>query len=247
MELFTHLTRIFIFYLLATALAATTAAAAAATTTATTITTISAAIPATVATTTATIRRTVITRFFFTGSAGLGSLLSSSYCCYGQTLSLLFANDFNDRFATQQCFSLSRAQFAQSRQAGINRISGIRAAQRLGQDISDTHGLHHRAHSATSDYTSTWSSRFEHNFRSAKAGCHHKGDGCAIQRHFDQVFFRILYTFTNGFGIFSGLTQTIADMTIMITNDYERSDTETAPAFDNLGDTAHLHHCLIQV
>jgi hypothetical protein len=181
------------------------------------------------------------------GCAGQCGLLGSGSSRDGQTLGLLLADNFYNGLAAQHRLGFSRAQFAQGRQGGIDRVSGVGATQRFGEDITNAHSLHDRAHRTTSDNTGTGRRRFEHNFRSAVVSLDHERDRRTSQRHHDQVLFGILNTLADSLSILSRFAQAVAYMTIMIADNNQRADAETATALDHLGDAAHLHDSLFKV
>jgi hypothetical protein len=228
----------------ATPVTATTAASitAAAATTAS-ITAITAFAPASAAPG----ARAVLTRFFFANGTRLSRLLGGVGGCDDQPFGLLLANDLADDLAAPRSFGLGRTQFLQPSYARLQRIGGVGASQRLGEDIADADSLNYRAHGATGDDACARSRRFEQHLRGAEAVLDHKRNGGPHHRNLDQVLLGIFDALADGFGILSGLAQAKADMATAISDDHERANAKTATTLDNFGNAPNLYDGLFKI
>jgi len=162
-------------------------------------------------------------------------------------LGTLFAHDFGNCLAPARGFLFGRTQLAQSLEASMDGIRLVGAAERFGEDVTHTSRFHNGTHSPTSDNTGTRGSRFEHDLRGTKARRDHKRNGCAGERYLYEVLLGIFDAFTDGLGIFTGLTETGTDMAIAITYDNECPDAEASATLNNLCYTAHLYDRFLEV
>src|SRR5205807_1271766 len=127
---------------------------------------------------------------------------------------------------------------------GQHGISRVGASQRLRQNITDTHRLHHGTNRATCNHTCTWSSRLQHNLRGTIARLHHKRNSSSGQGHLDQVLLGVLHSLTNSLCILGSLAEAKSHVAIVITHNYKRPNAEAPATLDHLGNAANLHYRL---
>src|SRR5579875_3480185 len=192
MALLTHFIRSFAIIVLSSRSRLATTAALTTTTTTTTALAGTAAFAALAAlaalTTTAALATLTLAVLLFAGGAGGSGLLSRCGSRLGVLRGPFRTDQFGNRLAAPLSLFLRRTQLSQRLHGRLHGVGRVGAAQRLGQNITNAHGLHYGAHCSARDYTRTGRGRFEHHFRGSETGLDHKRNGSAGQRHVYQVF-----------------------------------------------------------
>lgn len=137
------------------------------------------------------------------------------------------------------------AHFCKCLNGGLYQVVGVGRALGLSKDILDASSLENGTHCTTSYHTGTLRCREDEDLSTAEAGSLLVGNGTLDNGDLDEVLLCGFSTLGDGSGDFTGLTKTITDRTLTVTNDYDGSEGEGAATLGHFGYTIDSNESIL--
>ena|GEM_PF-1288361 len=112
------------------------------------------------------------------------------------------------------------------------------------QDVLNPCSLKHSTNSTTGDNSGTIRGWFEHDTARFKFTYDIMGNGDRGQRYVLHIFTSLFYPFTNSFRNLVCFSQTIANLTVPIANDYNGTEAEAPATLNDFGDPVDIDYFL---
>src|SRR5687767_13848563 len=141
---------------------------------------------------------------------------------------------------------IAQAELLQSVQRGFNDIRRVFRTERFAQDILHASRLEHGANGLAGDDTGSRRRRAQQNVSTAIAGNDLVGNGAVFQGDRNHLGLGDFATFADSIGDFTCLAETDADAALLVANNDESTEAETATTFDDLGGAINKHNLLAQ-
>lgn len=135
----------------------------------------------------------------------------------------------------------------QSVEGCLNYVVGVRRTFRLSQYVLDAGAFKYGTHSTTSNYTSTSRSGLHEHETTGIFAFHHVGNSVLIERHFHQVLFSVVDTFSNSVGNFVGFAEAVTYGAVAVTYYYDGREAEATTTFYYFGNAVDSYYLFFQI
>ena len=123
----------------------------------------------------------------------------------------------------------------------------VRRALRLSEDVLNAYAVENGTHSTTGYKTGTGSSRTHEHLSTAEASLYLMRNSALEHRNLNEVLLSCLNTLSDSSGNFAGLTQTVANYALAVTNNDDSSECECTTTLGNLSYTVDSHETVLQI
>ena len=138
------------------------------------------------------------------------------------------------------------AHLLESLQRSLHQVVGVAGALGLADNIGHTHRLKDGTHSTTSLHTGTGAGGLHDNAAATVLGDYLMGNGALVNGDLDQVLLGHFGALGDGSGNLVGLTQTVADNAIAVTDNHDGCEGERATTLGNLGGAVDGYQTLLE-
>src|SRR5207249_1131352 len=127
-----------------------------------------------------------------------------------------------------------------------HQVDGVRAAERLGQNIADPGRLDHGPDRAARDHSRARCRGLEQDLGGAEVLNDEVWDRIVTERNLDQRLLGDLGPFADGVRYFVRLAEAGADVTLAIADDHQRAEAEAPTALHHLRHAIDPDHLLFE-
>ena len=166
-------------------------------------------------------------------------------CCHS-FITLLTVKHFVHCNATLTSDLISITHLRESCKSSLHQVVGIGRTLRLCDDVCDTCTLQYSTHSTTGLQTGTGCSRLQENDSTTELHLNLVRNRTLEYRNLHQVLFGSLSAFGDSSGNFTGLTQTVANHALTITNNDDGSECKRTTTLCNLRHTVDSNQAVFQ-
>jgi hypothetical protein len=135
---------------------------------------------------------------------------------------------------------------AQTLESSENNVQGVRATQRLAENVAHARGLYDGTHAAASDDACPTGSGTKKHLGAPVPGLNFVGDSDAQKRDRLHIPARASGAFANGIGDATSFAHTDTDLAIVVSDDDNGAKAKTTPSLEDFGYTSDIDNAFVQ-